>query len=74
MHELRLEYRGATPSHIIIGNGILNNCARYIAGHKNARRAVIITDSNVGPIFATTLQKILEEDGISNSAITIPAG
>jgi len=74
MRELRLEYRGATPSHIIIGNGILNNCARYIAGHKNARRAVIITDSNVGPIFATTLQKILEEDGISNSVITISAG
>ena len=74
MRELRLEYRGATPSHIIIGNGILNNCARYIAGHKNARRAVIITDSNVGPIFATTLQKILEEGGISDSVITIPAG
>ncbi|MFA5451477.1 MAG: 3-dehydroquinate synthase [Dehalococcoidales bacterium] len=74
MHELNLIFPGLNTCRILVGNGILRNCATYVGESAASQSAIIITDSNVGHVYAESLLRRLEEAGIIANIITIPAG
>jgi 3-dehydroquinate synthase len=61
---------------VLVGEGLLAETASLIARHSGIRGkvAAIVTDSNVGPLYADTVRTSLENAGIRTVLITVPAG
>jgi 3-dehydroquinate synthase len=59
---------------IQLGTGTLSSAGIAIAKVVKAKRAVIITDKNVGRRYAKTLQDGLDEAGFTTHRVTVPAG
>lgn len=61
---------------VLVGTDLIGRAAELIRENSGIRgkRAVIVTDSNVGPLYAETVQKSLSGDGIETFVITVPAG
>lgn len=61
---------------VLVGSDLLHETAARIQGHTEIRsqHAIIVTDSNVGPLYAETVRKSLLDAGIETSIITVPAG
>lgn len=67
--------KGAASYDIIIGDSILSEAGTLIAVRLGKRRCLIVTDSNVGPLYRARLEAVLGAAGHSLlSAITVPAG
>lgn len=65
---------GERSYNIEIGTGILASCGETIANLIKGRQALIVTDSNVGPLYADTVQQSLIKQGFQAIVYTIPAG
>lgn len=74
MQELNLRYPGITNSRIVIGSRLMESCGALLKEAACPEKAVIITDTNVGPIYEDKLAKNLAREGIASETITIPAG
>ncbi len=59
---------------IEIGTGLLQKAGEKIGGLVKGRQAAIITDSNVGPLYAGIVQQSLKQQGFQVTVIAIPAG
>lgn len=60
---------------IVVGEGILNLSGKLIRERLGSRRCVIITDSNVGPIYGNNITNSVEKAGLQVlAAITVNAG
>ena len=59
---------------IVIGSGLIDNAADYIASYLPRPKTAIITDKNVGHYHLTTLTDSLEAKGIEVSSIILPPG
>ena len=59
---------------VIIRPGALADLGRILAAHVPARRALIITDSNVGPLYGQAAENALREADFEPTVYTIPAG
>ena len=59
---------------ILIGSGLIAGAGRAIAARLKGRKAAIITDENVGPLYLAALTASLEAAGIKASSLTLPAG
>lgn len=59
---------------VYIEKGIIDNCADYIEDICNGRRAVIISDSSVAPLYADRVIKSMEAKGFEASLFVIEAG
>lgn len=59
---------------IVVGSGLLAQAAEYITPVMAGKRAVIITDSNVGPLYGAALQNNLKAAGIAAEMLTVKAG
>jgi 3-dehydroquinate synthase len=59
---------------ILIGAGLLAQTAEHLRAVGVGQRGVIITDSNVAPLYAGILQENLRSGGFSTEVLTIPAG
>lgn len=61
---------------VLVGTGLLAQTAELIAENTNitGRRAAIVTDSNVGPLYASVVSSSLEKAGIDTTTIIVPAG
>ena len=70
----RLTLHTAKSYDILIGPGLLSDAGRYIREVTNAHRAVIITDSNVGPMYAQKVANSLQAAQFAVSTYTFPAG
>ncbi len=67
--------KGPASYDIVIGDSILSEAGNLIAVRLGKRRCLIITDSNVGPLYRVQLEAVLGVAGHSVlPAITIPAG
>lgn len=63
------------PSYDVrIGPGIIDGIGERMARSLGATAAVLITDSNVGPLYAEQVHNSLKSAGIHTTDITIPAG
>ena len=65
---------GTRSYDIEIGTGLLAHCGEKIASLVKGRQAAIVTDSNVGPLYADTVQRSLEQQGFQVVTITVAAG
>ena len=59
---------------ITVENGILNTCGKIIRKVTKGDNCIIITDSNVGPLYLETVKSSIEAEGITVSTFTFPAG
>lgn len=59
---------------ILIGDGELDRLGEHLAARLPARRATIVTDSNVGPLYLSRAEASLKKRGIDVAALTMPAG
>lgn len=59
---------------IKIGTGLLAQVGKEAAALVKGRQAALITDSNVGPLYADTVKAGLEAEGFDVAMYTIPAG
>ncbi len=59
---------------IVIEKGLLDRAGEYIRMVTKGSKVTIVTDSNVGPLYADGLSKSLKEQGFSVHSISIPAG
>lgn len=59
---------------ITVENGILPRCGELIRKAVKGSSCLIITDSNVGPLYLETVKASIEAEGIAVSAFTFPAG
>ena len=59
---------------IIIGNGILDDCAKLIREKVGAGKCAIITDENVGALYLDKLAGQLKRTDMFAGSITVPAG
>ncbi|WP_114768081.1 3-dehydroquinate synthase [Microvirga subterranea] len=58
---------------IHVGRGLLGEAGRRIAA-LGARAAAIVTDENVGPLYAAALAASLEQNGLRTATIALPPG
>ena len=63
----------ASAYDIHIGHGLLKNAAPLLAMCRG-RRAMIVTDENVAPLYLDTLKAQLELAGAQTHAFILPAG
>ncbi|HEY2410866.1 MAG TPA: 3-dehydroquinate synthase [Pirellulaceae bacterium] len=59
---------------IEISRGNLRGIAAFIQQHRPCSHAIVITDSNVGPLFAQPINQSLSAAGIRTDLLTVPAG
>jgi 3-dehydroquinate synthase len=59
---------------IVIGNGLLASIGKRCADLLKRRRCVLITDTNVAPLYAETVLRSLTESGIEPTLVKVPAG
>lgn len=65
---------GARSYDIAIGPGLIDGAGGLLAERLGERRAVIITDTNVGPLYADRLDAALRQAGHQTRTITVAAG
>ena len=59
---------------ILIGKGLLSQVADYLRPINLGRRGVIITDTNVEPLYAGALCDALGKGGFAAEVLSVPAG
>ena len=61
---------------VIVGSGLLEQTATLIEERTaiRSRKAAIVTDSNVGPLYAAKVEATLKAAGIETCLVTVPAG
>lgn len=69
-----LEVRTARPYPIRIGRGLFGEAGALCRAVNGGERALIFTDTNVGPLYAPQLARSLTEAGFQTDTFTFPAG
>jgi 3-dehydroquinate synthase len=70
-----VEIRGAAHSHpALVASGLLKQLGTYARKYLRGKTCAIISDSNVGPLFANRAKRSLTSAGFKPTLITIPAG
>lgn len=59
---------------VVIGSGLLDQTAAYLAPFLNRPRICIVTDSNVSALHLAPLQSVLKASGIASETLVLPAG
>jgi 3-dehydroquinate synthase len=59
---------------ILIGPGLIARAGAEIASRLKGRKAVVITDENVAPLYLKALVASLDEAGIASAEVVLPAG
>lgn len=62
------------PYNILIEHGLLEHVGSRARAVSNAKRAAVVTDSNVSPLYAVTVLNSLEKYGFIPSLHVFPAG
>ncbi|MBT3398945.1 MAG: 3-dehydroquinate synthase, partial [Rhodospirillaceae bacterium] len=65
---------GVRSYDIAIGPGLIDKAGTLLAERLGERRTIIITDTNVGPIYAERLAAALGRAGHQTRTITVAAG
>ncbi|EJB05260.1 3-dehydroquinate synthase [Rhizobium leguminosarum bv. trifolii WSM597] len=59
---------------ILIGPGLIARAGAEIASRLKGRKAAVVTDENVAPLYLQALVASLEQAGIASAAVVLPAG
>lgn len=69
-----VEVNASQSYNVYIGKGLLSSCADVISSLCKGKNALIISDSNVAPLYAKQVIKSLSSVGFETSIVTIQAG
>ena len=69
-----LDGHTSRPYQIHIGRGLLGQTGALCREVSSAARALVVTDSNVRPLYADTVVRSLEEAGFAADVFVFPAG
>ncbi|MEE9910318.1 MAG: 3-dehydroquinate synthase [Deltaproteobacteria bacterium] len=72
--KINLDKKTSLSHDIRIGRNILDRIVLLIAKNHKAARYVIVTDSNVNPLYGQTLLTAMTRAGLKASVLEIPAG
>lgn len=75
--EVTVDIPGETPYDVSIGSGVLTNLVvrlRAISALKRVERVLVITDSNVAPLYLSSVKETLVYEGLRVVDIVVPAG
>ena len=70
----KVEVKTGRPYNIYIEHGIISDAGKYVREVTKAIRAVIVSDSNVAPIYAQKVENSLKENGFETSLFVFEAG
>ena len=70
----KITVNGQNGYEILIDKGIVSSCGKHIRGITSALRALVISDSNVFPLYGEMVKKSLEENGFEVFSHIFPAG
>ncbi len=70
----KITVKGNGGYDIFIGGGILNNAGEHIRSVSKASRAIVISDSNVFPLYGEALLASLYQNGFEANSFVFPAG
>ena len=73
MRKVRVDL-GEKSYDIIIGYAIDHELVDFVKGAGYSRKALLVTDTNVGPLYAKQVQQLLAEAGLEAAVAQIPAG
>lgn len=59
---------------VFIGNGLLENCGRFVSELFPQRNCIIISETNVAPLYLETVKKSCEAAGLTVSSFVFQAG
>ncbi|NYT31225.1 3-dehydroquinate synthase [Rhizobium sp. WYCCWR 11128] len=59
---------------ILIGPGLITRAGAEIASRLKGRKAAVVTDENVAPLYLKALVASLDEAGIASAEVVLPAG
>ncbi|NKL04560.1 3-dehydroquinate synthase [Rhizobium leguminosarum bv. viciae] len=59
---------------ILIGPGLIARAGAEIASRLKGRKAAVVTDENVAPLYLKALVASLDEAGIASAPVVLPAG
>ncbi|MCK4629339.1 MAG: 3-dehydroquinate synthase, partial [Sedimentisphaerales bacterium] len=59
---------------VFVGSETLALFGAFFLQHCDSRKAVVITDENVGPLYAQAVNENLNNSGVQGHTITVPAG
>ncbi len=71
--QLRVEL-GDRSYNIMVGQGLLKQAGGLISPLLTGNKVVIVSDSNVAPLYLAKLEASLSDAGIKHSAVTLTAG
>ena len=69
-----VQVKTGRPYNILIEHGIIDHAGEYIRPLTKAIRAVIISDTNVSPIYSQRVKNSLENNGFETSVFVFQAG
>ncbi len=71
---LKMTVAASTPYDILIDRDILGQCCDFIKPLTSAKKILVISDSNVAPLYAKKIVFALEKENFNASLFTFPAG
>ena len=71
---MKIHINASKQYDVIVGSGILKQCASYIKEITSSRKAVIITDDNVERLYLQQVVDALQTAGIDTYSYTVPHG
>ena len=72
--EQHLRIRVANGYDVYIGTGLLENCGRFVSEIFPQRSCMIVSETNVAPLYLKTVMDSCEIAGLSVSSFIFPAG
>lgn len=66
--------RTSAPYSVAVGSGLLAQCGKHAAALPDCRRAAVITDSTVAPLYLDTVRESLLRAGLAVCVYVYPAG
>lgn len=66
--------KASSSYNVYIERGLMDNCGDMVAELCKGRRAAIISDSNVAPLYGSRVEASLRKSGFETSLLVIPAG
>ena len=74
MHTVPVSLR-SNPYEIVISSGIFDQFGEYfLKWTKGAKNAIVVTDSNVEPLYGLKIAEILADAGVNNDLCVVEAG
>lgn len=70
----RIRINASQPYDVLIGGGLLERCGEEIKPLVKGSKTVIVTDDNVGPLYAQTVKNSLEKNGFTAELYTFRHG